>query len=71
MFDTAELRDAEIGAFPDDARLYVAPIHPQRIAGAVAGIGVTLRGGFDEGTDAAKEEQIGLGAQWRCDNLSQ
>ncbi len=69
IFDAAELRDAEIGAFPDDFRFHIAPVHAQRIAGAVAGIGVTLRGRFDEGADAAKEEQIDFGAQQRTDEF--
>ena len=54
VFDAAELGNAEIGALSDHPAAQLSSIHPNRIVRPVAGLGVALALGFDEGTDAAE-----------------
>ena len=61
--DTGGLGEAEIGAFANRLCLQRVGIHPDRIIGAVAGIGVTFGRRLHIGADAAEPDQIDLRLQ--------
>ena len=67
IFDAAQLRHAQIGAFAHHFGADLGAIDAHRVIGAVADIQIGLRGGFDEGADAAEPKQIDLGFQERID----
>ena len=68
-FDAAALGDAEIGAFADHARAQLAPVDAQRVAGAVADLGMRLVRRLDVGADAAEPQQVDRRAQCGADQL--
>ena len=56
--DAAALGEAEIGALADHARPHLVAVDAQRIAGAVAGVGMAFARGLHVGADAAEIEQV-------------
>ena len=56
--DPPLLGDGEIGALSDDARLELGRIDPDRVIGAVAGIGLAFARSFHIGADAAEPQKV-------------
>ena len=67
--DAAALRDAEIGALPDNLGTQLLGVGPERIISSVADLGMRLVMGFDEGADAAEEQKVDVGCQQFADQL--
>ena len=67
--DPRALGQAEIAALADHPAAQLLGVDPDRVVGAVEGLGVALLGGLDVGADAAVPEQLDRGQQNRPDQL--
>ncbi len=67
--DPCLLGQAEIAALADDLAAQLLGVDPDRVVGAVEGVGVALGGRLDVGADAAVPEQVDRSEQDRPDQL--